>query len=115
MDLTDQKVMSKINYKRALVFIVTRSLKNYTYKGKIIGFHGYRNFASFTVEEAQKLYVKLDITKGEAAIVAIQKKQMIVITQGNIDGNVVLPFKKGRIRLRLIGEHSDLTFIIKRL
>lgn len=115
MDLSSKKVMSKINYKKALVFIVTRKLREKSYKGRIKKFSGYANIARLKIEEMQNLYIEFNILEGHATLIAIQKDEMKILTDVNMQGHLTLPFKKGYTRLRLIGEHADLKFIIKKV
>jgi hypothetical protein len=115
MNYDDQKVLSKINYKKALVFIVTRKLRDKSYKGKIRKFSGYANIALLKVEDLQNLYVDFKITNGKAALIAIQNGIMRPIADQNIESYITLPFKKGYVRLRLVGEQTDLTFSIKKI
>lgn len=115
MELVEKKVLSKINYKKALIFIVTRKLRDKSYKGKIKKFTGYANVALLKVEDLQNLYVDFKITNGEAALIAIQNDEMKILAQENIETHLTLPFKKGHVRLRLIGEQTDLNFLIKKV
>lgn len=115
MDLDHKKVLSKINYKKALIFIVTRKLRDKSYKGRIKKFTGYANIARIKVEDLQNLYIDFNIIKGKAALLAIQNDVIQPITEQNMDSYITLPFKKGYIRLRLVGEQTDLTFVIKKI
>lgn len=115
MDFEDKKVFSKVNYKKAFIFMVTRKFRDKSYKGRIKKFTGYANIALLKVEDFQNLYIDFQITNGKAALVAIQKDEMKILTQENMDTHVTLPFKKGLIRLRLIGEQADLSFSIKKV
>ncbi len=114
MDLIDKKIISRINYKKALVFIVTHQFKDKSYHGKIKKFSGYQTFAWIKVADFQNLYIKAQITEGQAAVIAIQKKEMLIITKDDTEKHVTLPFKKGYIRLRLAGNQANLNFIIKK-
>ncbi len=115
MDLTSQKVKSKINYKKALVFIVTRKLRDKSYKGRIKKFTGYANIGRFKINEMQNLHINFEILEGQAALVAIQNDDIKIITQENFNSYVTLPFKKGYMRLRLIGDQAHVQFLIKKI
>jgi hypothetical protein len=115
MDLEDKRVLSKINYKKALVFIVTRKIRDKSYKGRIKKFTGYANIAKLKVDDLQNLYIDFKITNGNATLIAIQNDEIKVLANENIEKHITLPFKKGFIRLRLIAEHSDLNFLIKKV
>lgn len=115
MDLSSQKVMSKINYKKALVFIVTRKLREKSYKGRIKKFSGYANIARLKIDDLQNLYIDFKVLEGSAALIAIQKDEMKILTREDMQTYMTLPFKKGYIRLRLIGDHTDLNFTIKKV
>ncbi|BCR35771.1 hypothetical protein [Mariniplasma anaerobium] len=115
MDFQEKKVLSKINYKKALVFMVTRKLRDKSYKGKIKKFTGFANVALLKVEDLQNLYIDFKITNGQAALIAIQKDEMKILAQENLEKHITLPFKKGFVRLRLIGEQTDLNFLIKKV
>jgi hypothetical protein len=95
--------------------MITRKFRDKSYKGKIRKFTGYANVALLKVEDSQNLYIDFKITSGEAALIAIQKDEMKILTQDNIDQHITLPFKKGYIRLRLIGDSTDLNFLIKKV
>jgi hypothetical protein len=115
MDFKDEKVLSKVNYKKALVFMVTRKFRDKSYKGRIKKFTGFANVALIKVEDMQNLYINFNVTSGNAALIAIQKNEMKVLAQENMDAYLTLPFKKGFVRLRLIGEQTDLNFVIKKV
>jgi hypothetical protein len=114
MDLSYPNVMSRINRKKALVFIVQRKLKEKKIIGRVKKFTGYQNIGMIRVNDLQNLYVKLDIHEGQAALVAIQKKQLKILAENQVDCHVTLPFSKGWARLRIIGDHASLTFEIKK-
>lgn len=115
MDLTHPKVLSKINFKKALVFVVHRSLKNKEISAKIKKFTGYQNIGLIKVNDLQNLKIMLEITEGKAVLIAIRKKQLKILADNNTNGYVTLPFSKGWARLRLIGDHASLNLKITKV
>jgi L-ribulose-5-phosphate 3-epimerase UlaE len=115
MDLTDKRVMSKINQKKALVFIITRKLKEKKLKGRIKKFSGYQTIGLFKISDLQNFHINLDIKEGQACLVAIQKKDMKVITEKSVDCHTTLPFTKGYVRFRLIGKQASLNLEITKI
>jgi hypothetical protein len=115
MDLSHPNVMSRMNRKKALVFIVKRKLKEKKMLGRVKKFTGYQNLGMIRVIDLQNLNVKLDIHEGQAALVAIQKKQLKILAENQTDSHITLPFSKGWARLRIIGDHASLTFEIKKI
>lgn len=114
MDLSNPKVMSKLNTKKALMFVVHRKLKEKKIIGKIKKFTGYQNIGMMKINDLQNLYIKIEVHHGQVALVAIQKKQLKILAENQIDSHVTLPFSKGWVRLRLIGDHTSLNFEIKK-
>jgi hypothetical protein len=115
MDLSHPNVMSRMNRKKALVFIVKRKLKEKKMLGRVKKFTGYQNLGMIRVNDLQNLNVKLDIHEGQAALVVIQKKQLKILAENQTDCHITLPFSKGWARLRIIGDHASLTFEIKKI
>jgi hypothetical protein len=115
MDLSHPNVMSRMNRKKALVFIVKRKLKEKKMLGRVKKFTGYQNLGMIRVIDLQNLNVKLDIHEGQAALVAIQKKQLKILAENQTDCHITLPFSKGWARLRIIGDHASLNFEIKKI
>lgn len=115
MDLSHPKVMSKINSKKALLFIVHRKLKDKKITGKVKKFTGFQNIGLMKVDDLQNISIKLEIHEGQAALVAIQKKQLKILAENQVDCHETLPFSKGWIRLRLIGDHATLNFEVKKI
>ena len=115
MDLSHPNVMSRINRKKALVFFVRRKLKEKKMLGRVKKFTGYQNLGMIRVNDLQNLNVKLDIHEGQAALVAIRKKQLKILAENQTDCHITLPFSKGWARLRIIGDHASLTFEIKKI
>jgi hypothetical protein len=114
MDLSNPKVMSKLNTKKALMFVVHRKLKEKKIFGKIKKFTGYQNIGMIKINDLQNLHIKIEVYDGRVALVAIQKKQLKILAENQIDSHVTLPFSKGWVRLRLIGDHTSLNFEIKK-
>ena len=83
--------------------------------GRVKKFTGYQNLGMIRVIDLQNLNVKLDIHEGQAALVAIQKKQLKILAENQTDSHITLPFSKGWARLRIIGDHASLTFEIKKI
>lgn len=115
MDLSHPKVMSRINQKKALMFIVHRKIKEKSIFGRIKKFTGYQNLGMIRIDDLQNMSVKLDIHEGKAALVAIQKKQLKILAENQTACHITLPFSKGWVRLRIIGDHASLTFEIKKI
>lgn len=115
MDLTHKKVLSKLNYKKALVFIVSRNLKTKHIKGKTKKFSGYQTIGHIKVDDFQNLYVNFQLEEGSAVLIAIHKKDIQLIAQNHMNGHITLPFSKGLVRLRLIGEQATVNFEITKL
>lgn len=115
MDLSHPKVISRINSKKALVFVVYRKLKEKKIIGKIKKFTGYQNVGMMRVDDLQNLSIKFDVTEGQSALVAIQKKQLKILAESQSECHMTLPFSKGWVRLRLIGDHASLNFEIKKI
>lgn len=115
MDLAHPNVMSRVNQKKALVFVIHKKLKEKKILGRIKKFTGYQNLGMIRVDDLQNLNVKLDIHEGQAALVAIQKKQLKILAENQVDCHITLPFSKGWARLRIIGEHTSLNFEIKKI
>lgn len=114
MDLSHPKVLSKLNTKKALMFVVHRRLKEKKIIGKIKKFTGYQNIGMIKINDLQNLHIKLEVKEGQVALVAIQKKQLKILAENQVDCHITLPFSKGWARLRLIGDHASLDFEIKK-
>lgn len=115
MDLADKKVMSKINYKKALLFDIKKSYKENNIKGEVEKFTGYQNIGFFKISDLQKFNLSIEIQEGQACLIAIQRKDMKVITEKSMNGHIHLPFTKGYTRFRLIGIQTSLKFEITKL
>ena len=106
------KMLSKLNRKKALVFIVTRKLKLQLIKGRVKSFTGYQTIGLIKSEKDQKLMINLEINHGQAVLVAIYKKDIFEISNINMSAQIQLPFDKGFTKLRLYGEQASLSFEI---
>lgn len=114
MNLNHPKVLSKINTKKALMFVIYRKLIDKKIIGKIKKFTGYQNIGMIKIENLQNLHIKLEVHEGQFVLVAIQKRQLKILAENQMDSPVTLPFSKGWARLRLIGDHTSLNFEIKK-
>ena len=115
IDKFSAKAKSIINYKRALVFIVRKKFKTKTYQGKIKRFSGYQNLFFFKAKGKDKIDLDFIVDKGYACLTVIQKKTMHIITEESCNKQIVLPIKKGWARFRLIGDKTNVNFLITRL
>jgi len=108
------KAVSKINRRKALVSFTRKHLFKPAYKGRIKAFTGYQTLAVFKTGDVEYLKIELTVNKGEVILGIVQGDTFHTLCEGSCQKEMELPVQKGFGRLRIIGEHADATYILKR-
>lgn len=115
MDFDWEKARSLVNRVKAVVFFISYDRKEKILKGKIKRFTGYKTVAKLPVEDNQKFIITMDVQEGDAQFVLVQNGLVFPLEGISSTGHVSAPISKGHARLRLVGEHTSLSFAIKKL
>lgn len=105
-----QKIIGILNYKKALVFLVTRENKGI--KCRTRRFTGISTITQFKGEAGARYQMDLVTSCGQATVVAVQNGEYVVLAEDHFQGEIELNLSLGATRLRLIGKQADvlLTF-----
>jgi len=114
IDIIKNKAISKLNNKKALVFIARKKWFKPIYVGKTKSFTGYQTIASFQSLEKEMFVIDMDIYKGSCALIIVQNNsyQMILNTTSMITKSFIL--QPGPVRLRLVGKNANVKYRIDR-
>ncbi len=115
MEFDWDKARSLINRVKALIFYISYDRKEKVLKGKIKRFTGYKTVAKLPVSENQRFLINMDISDGDAQFVLVQNGLVYPLENNSVTGHVSAPISKGHARLRLVGNHTSLSFAIKKV
>lgn len=115
MEFDWEKARSLVNRVKAVIFFISYDRKEKILKGKIKRFTGYKTVAKLPVDENQKFLLNFDVSEGEAQFILVQNGLVFPLDNVSSTGHVSAPISKGHARLRLVGEHTSLSFAIKKV
>jgi len=115
MDFYDneKEIAGLINYQVTRILVVT--LFNGELKGKAKGFSGIKTIANLRVKENQSFDIDFDVNAGKAKMVAVKKKEIIVLAENHFTGQLTTHLPKGFCRIRLVGEDADVKIKLRRI
>ena len=112
----ESKIVSRVNYKKALVLTAFYSYKTKTLTGNAKSFTGIKTMLLLKCNNNQKFYLNFNVNSGKAKLVAINKqKQITLLAENNFLGQINTKFIKGFYRIRLVGENCDVNFNLKKI
>jgi hypothetical protein len=114
MNINSEKAKSKLNHKKALMFIARKKWFKPIYIGKTKSFTGYQTIASFYALGKESFDVQLSIKKGTCTLIVVQDQTYHVIADQTTNKNFSIQLEPGRARLRIVGEKADVHFQITR-
>ena len=115
MNLDQDKILSPINRKKALVFMAWKKLFKPIYKGKTKSFTGYQTIASFKAKGKETFIIDFQLIKGSCVLVLTQKNEYHILAETTTQVNRTVQLCNERARLRLIGKSCDVKYHIDRL
>jgi len=114
MDIDRDKVISKINRKKAWVFFVRKKLFKPIYLGKTKTFTGYQTLATFSTKDHESFEIDFEVFKGHAALILVQNDRMYILADKDTRDFVEHDLNKGWARIRLVGDKASIKFTIIR-
>lgn len=104
----EKKLISLINRKRALLFIL--KIKNKVLKCITKKYTGVKTIGRAKFEKEKVLHIELNVSSGKAKVILIKNKKIKTIAENNFIGDVKI--ENGKYRLRIVGENSNLNLKI---
>ena len=114
--IEEKRIIGKLNYSKALVFLTSYSYKTKTLCCKTKKFTGVKTVLLLKCSEYQEFKLNFKILNGKAKIVAVNKhKRIITLAEEDFNDVFKTDFQKGFYRIRLIGENADVQFELQKI
>jgi hypothetical protein len=114
MNIISEKAKSKVNHKKALIFIARKKWFKPIYIGKTKSFTGYQTIGSFYALGKESFDIQFSINKGSCALIIVQDQRYHIISDQTTKKTYSINLDPGRARLRIIGEKADVQYTIVR-
>lgn len=114
MKIDLKKATSKLNRKKALIFLVRKKIFRPVFKGTIKSFTGYQTFALLKSTGYESFEINMQISKGEAALILVQKEKMTLLSKDSGLIHTKFEVEPGWVILRIIGKQTDCKFTLHR-
>lgn len=112
MKILDKHLVSKVNRKKALMFIVRRNAKTKSIHLKAQKFSGVKTVVKYNAKTSTTFSYDMKVASGEAKLIVVDNnKQVTTIIKGNGQGSYTL--QSGVYRLRLVGTSASVDAEIK--
>ena len=115
MDFYDneKEISGLVNYQVTRVLVVM--LFNGELKGTAKGFSGIKTISVLRMKENQSFDIDFNVKAGKAKLVAIKKKEIIVLAENHFVGQLITHLPKGFCRIRLVGEDANVKIKLRRI
>jgi len=95
MNINSEKAKSKVNHKKALIFIARKKWFKPIYIGKTKSFTGYQTIASFYALGKENFDIQFSVKKGSCTLIVVQDQVYSIMADQTSNKNFSIQLEPG--------------------